>query len=135
LERPSHLHRIETAGAQLLVTEPRVRALTKLVEERRQPVRIAGRGAERVAQPAGTIAASQRLAGVRRELDVLGLRLPRVARRAAEDSRRPDTGHKQPVVARIAPAERAVHLVEGRKGSHGRSLRVFRIPRYREMDG
>src|SRR5262249_20678354 len=79
LEGPSDLHRIETACPQRVVAEADVRTRPDVGDERREPVRIARGAPERIAQPARTVAAIERVLNRRRELDVFGPGLARVA--------------------------------------------------------
>jgi hypothetical protein len=54
----------------------------------------------------------------RRELDVLGLRFAGMARRPAEDPRRPHTGEEQPFERLVAVDERAIHFGSRRQSHH-----------------
>ena len=88
-----------------------------LLEQRRQPVRRRRPRRHRLAQQARAVAAMERFLDRRRELDVLRLRLARVARRPAENPRRPHAGVEESFEGLVALDERAIHL-GGRRQRH-----------------
>ena len=125
LERAPHLHGVEPADAQVVIAQPQIRLLLDLREQRRQPVRRLGSRRHRLAQLARPVAAVQRFLNRGGELDVLGLRLPRVAGGAAEDPRRPHAGVEQPLEGLVALDQRAIHLGGGRQRHHAPTLRAL----------
>ena len=111
LEPAAHGRRVEALGAQAGVRDARRGVGLDAPDEPRRPLGRAGLRVERPAPLAGAKARHQRLARRRVELDVLGLRAARRARRAAEDAGGGHRGVEQPVVGPVALAQRGEHLL------------------------
>ena len=113
---------VQALGAQVRVADARRGGGLDARDQPRGPLGGAGLRVERPAPLARPEARDERLARRRVELHMLGLRVSRRARRAAEHARRRHGGVEEAVVGAVALAQRGEHLL-------AREQQARRLPR------